>query len=217
MGSEMASNLQSHWKHFAQKLPPQLLYVKEELDLRKALIAIAVAAVVFTLFSMFASKNKKKFPPAVPGLPIVGNLLQLMDRKPHRSFTSWSEKYGPIFTIRTGLLNQVVITSSELAKEAMVTKYESISKRELGTSLNILTCQKTMVAMSDYGVEHRFLKKIVMANLLGPSPQRENRAIRASELEKMLESLHSELKSFPLSTCEVMFGNTLRRLCFPLS
>ncbi|KAJ7110303.1 hypothetical protein O6H91_Y570800 [Diphasiastrum complanatum] len=176
----MASNLQSHWKHFAQKLPPQLLYVKEELDLRKALIAIAVAAVVFTLFSMFASKNKKKFPPAVPGLPIVGNLLQLMDRKPHRSFTSWS------------LLNQ-----------AMVTKYESISKRELGTSLNILTCQKTMVAMSDYGVEHRFLKKIVMANLLGPSPQRENRAIRASELEKMLESLHSELKSFPLSTCEV--------------
>ncbi|KAJ7546664.1 hypothetical protein O6H91_08G049500 [Diphasiastrum complanatum] len=186
-------------KQIVSSLP---VLFKEELGLKKILIAVAAAGFLFTLFSMStSSKNKKRFPPGmwapfkiapsfVPGLPIVGNLLQLMDRKPHHSFTSWSEKYGPIFTIKTGLLNQVVITSSELAKE------------------------KRMVATSDYGEEHRLLKKIVMTNLLGPSPQRGNRPIRDSELEKMIKSLHAELKSYPQSTGEVNVREYTRQAMF---
>jgi hypothetical protein len=54
---------------------------------------------------------------AIPGLPVLGNLLQLMKEKPHHTFTSWAEKYGPIFSIKVGSIKQVVITSPEIAKE----------------------------------------------------------------------------------------------------
>jgi len=53
----------------------------------------------------------------------------------------------------------------------MVTKYESISQRQMPLALRVLTRDKTMVAMSDYGDEHRMLKKMLMTNLLGPNTQ----------------------------------------------
>ncbi|XP_077225234.1 ent-kaurene oxidase-like [Tasmannia lanceolata] len=56
-------------------------------------------------------------PPAVPGLPLIGNLLQLKAKKPHQTFTKWAETYGPIYTIRTGASSVVVLNSAELAKE----------------------------------------------------------------------------------------------------
>lgn len=54
---------------------------------------------------------------AVPGLPIIGNLHQLKEKKPHQTFARWSEEYGPIYSIRTGASSVVVVNSAEVAKE----------------------------------------------------------------------------------------------------
>ena len=51
------------------------------------------------------------------GLPIIGNLLQLREKKPHHTFTQWAEKYGTIYSICTGAKPIVVLNSSQLAKE----------------------------------------------------------------------------------------------------
>lgn len=53
---------------------------------------------------------------AVPGLPIIGNLLQLKEKKPHKTFARWAETYGPIYSIRTGANTLVVLNSSEVAE-----------------------------------------------------------------------------------------------------
>ena len=54
---------------------------------------------------------------AVPGLPLIGNLLQLKEKKPHQTFAKWAEAYGPIYSIKTGASTVVVLNSTELAKE----------------------------------------------------------------------------------------------------
>lgn len=54
---------------------------------------------------------------AVPGWPLIGNLLQLKEKKPHLTFAKWAATYGPIYTIRTGTSTVVVLNSTELAKE----------------------------------------------------------------------------------------------------
>lgn len=56
---------------------------------------------------------------ATPGLPIIGNLLQLKEKKPHKTFTKWAETYGAIYSIRTGAHTMVVLNSTEVAKEVI--------------------------------------------------------------------------------------------------
>lgn len=55
--------------------------------------------------------------PAVPGLPLIGNLLQLKEKKPHQTFAKWAEKYGPIYSIKTGASKLIVLNSTQVAKE----------------------------------------------------------------------------------------------------
>lgn len=54
---------------------------------------------------------------AVPGLPLVGNLLQLKEKKPYKTFALMAQKYGPIYSIRAGSSTIIVLNSTNLAKE----------------------------------------------------------------------------------------------------
>jgi ent-kaurene oxidase len=156
------------------------------------LLTIAILSNVYGRLKKQAGKN---LPPTIPGgVPFLGNLLQLKSAKPHRTFTDWAAKFGPIYHIKTGSINNVVINSAELAKEAMVTRYSSISTRRMPTALTILTAKKTMVAMSDYGPLHQKLKKMVVGNLLGPSIQARNRPIREDALRLMIDEIFAALK-----------------------
>lgn len=55
----------------------------------------------------------------VPGLPVIGNLLQLKEKKPYQTFTRWAEEYGPIYSIRTGASTMVVLNTTQVAKEVL--------------------------------------------------------------------------------------------------
>lgn len=57
------------------------------------------------------------FVSAVPGLPLIGNLHQLKEKKPHQTFAKWAEKYGPIYSIKMGASKLIVLNSAQVAKE----------------------------------------------------------------------------------------------------
>ncbi|KAH9301330.1 hypothetical protein KI387_012913, partial [Taxus chinensis] len=153
----------------------------------------------------------------VPGLPVLGNLLQLTEKKPHHTFTSWARKYGPIYSIRTGATPLVVLNSSQLAKEAMVSKFSAISTRKLPKALQILTREKTMIAMSDYGDFHRMVKKMILTNLLGATAQKQNqqRFLREHMQQNMMSSIYSELEARQ-STDGINIRRIIIRELFPL-
>ncbi|KAK9129652.1 hypothetical protein Sjap_010139 [Stephania japonica] len=134
----------------------------------------------------------------VPGLPLLGNLLQLKDKKPHQTFTKWAEIYGPIYKIKTGASSVVVLNSTDVVKEAMVTKYSSISTRKLSNALKILTNDKCMVATSDYNEFHKTVKRYILTSLLGPNAQKRLRGQRDNMVEDVMRELHSHVKSAPL-------------------
>lgn len=54
---------------------------------------------------------------AVPGLPVIGNLLQLKEKKPYKTFTQMAHKHGPIYSIRTGSSTLIVLNTAQVAKE----------------------------------------------------------------------------------------------------
>ncbi|KAG9455666.1 hypothetical protein H6P81_000174 [Aristolochia fimbriata] len=144
--------------------------------------------------AFFDRKRKSDYPPAVPGLPLIGNLLQLKAKKPHQTFAKWAEQYGPIYSIKTGASSLVVLNTSEVAKEAMVTRFSFISSRKLSNALTILTANKSMVAMSDYGDFHKIVKRNILTSILGPNAQKRNSHLRANMVDSVLDQLHVHIK-----------------------
>ncbi|XP_057547778.1 ent-kaurene oxidase, chloroplastic isoform X2 [Amaranthus tricolor] len=136
--------------------------------------------------------------PRVPGLPLLGNLLQLKEKKPYKTFTKWSEVYGPIYSIQLGSSHLIVLNNSNVAKEAMVTRFSSISTRKLSNALTILTYDKCMVATSDYNEFHKTVKKYIMTYLLGSNAQKRNRNIRETMLENVVCCFNAHIKHNPL-------------------
>lgn len=52
-----------------------------------------------------------------------------------------------------------------------MTRYSAISTRKLTNALKILTCDKSIVAISDYDEFHKTVKRHVLTNVLGPNAQ----------------------------------------------
>ncbi|XP_039171064.1 ent-kaurene oxidase [Eucalyptus grandis] len=136
--------------------------------------------------------------PEVPGLPIVGNLLQLKEKKPHMTFTKLAETHGPIYSIKTGATTMVVLNSTDVAKEAMVTRYPSISTRKLSNALRILTADKCMVAISDYDEFHKMVKRYIVAGVLGPNAQKRLRPHRDTMMKNLSRRYHALVADHPL-------------------
>ncbi|BAF19819.1 ent-sandaracopimaradiene 3-hydroxylase [Oryza sativa Japonica Group] len=143
-------------------------------------------------------KNRANPPPAVPGLPIIGNLHQLKEKKPHQTFAKWSETYGPIYTIKTGASPVVVLNSTEVAKEAMIDKFSSISTRKLPKAMSVLT-RKSMVAISDYGDYQKMAKRNIMIGMLGFNAQKQFRGTRERMISNVLSTLHKLVSLDPHS------------------
>ncbi|XP_057457719.1 ent-kaurene oxidase-like [Lotus japonicus] len=164
--------------------------------------ATTLALGVVLLFLVFWFTHKRsKLPsvPTVPGLPVIGNLLQLKEKKPYKTFTQMAEKYGPIYSIRTGASTLIVLNSVQLAKEAMVTRYSSISSRKLSSALQTLTSNKCLVAMSDYNEFHKMVKKHILANLLGANAQKRHRLHRQVMMENLSRQFNEHAKSSDLA------------------
>ncbi|XP_060199528.1 ent-kaurene oxidase isoform X2 [Lycium barbarum] len=121
----------------------------------------------------------------------------MTEKKPHKTFTKWAETYGPIYSIKTGANTIVVLNTNELAKEAMVTRYSAISTRKLTNALKILTCDKNMVAISDYDEFHKTVKRHVLTSVLGPTAQKSYRIHRDTLIKNVSKQLHDLVRNDP--------------------
>lgn len=53
----------------------------------------------------------------------------------------------------------------------MVTRYSSISTRKMSNAIKILGCDKSIVALTDYGEFHRTVKRHILTSTLGTNAQ----------------------------------------------
>ncbi|KAL1813108.1 hypothetical protein ACET3Z_023173 [Daucus carota] len=166
-------------------------------------VVAAVAALSLWFLKIFVDrkwKSTRKLPPLpeVPGLPLIGNLLQLKEKKPHKTFAKWAQTYGPVYSIRTGSNTVVVLNSNDVVKEAMVTRFPAISTRKLSSAVKILTSDKSIVAMSDYNDFYKTAKRHVLTHVLGPTAQRRNRILRDTLIDNTSDQLHALFRNRPL-------------------
>ncbi|KAH9300019.1 hypothetical protein KI387_011602 [Taxus chinensis] len=156
---------------------------------------LLVVAVVAAIIVNTRSSKRRKYPPGVGAWKIMRDLVLHKDKVAHRTFYQWAKHYGPVYSVRTGLSSAVlVLNSAKSCRQAMTDHHSSITAKKLTTALQVLSLDKTMVALSDYGRDHRLMKKLMVSHLLGTTPQRNNEFMREEMVEKLITSMHRELK-----------------------
>lgn len=105
---------------------------------------------------------RRKPPLAAGGWPLIGHLHLLggSDQPPYITLGALADRYGPIFSIRFGVHQAVVVSTWELAKEIFTTLDVIVSSRPKFTAAKILGHDYANFGFSPYGDYWREMRKV---------------------------------------------------------
>ena len=159
----------------------------------------AVATAALAMIVAVARYNRKhrglRLPPGPPGWPVVGNLFQVaFSGKPFIHYIrDLRREYGPILTLRMGVRTLVVISSAEMAHEALVEKGQEFASRPAeNTTRNIFSSNKFTVNSAVYGAEWRSLRRNMVSGMLSTARLREFRPARLRAMDRFVSRMRAE-------------------------
>ncbi|KAK9153768.1 hypothetical protein Sjap_001248 [Stephania japonica] len=164
---------------------------------------------LFTLFSLLISallffltrKPKSKpvnLPPGPPGWPVVGNLIQFArSGKPlYLYMHELRQIYGPIIHFKLGTRTMIILSSSDLAHEALIQKGQIFASRPPETrTRSIFSCDKFTVNSATYGPYWRSLRRNMVQGMLSSTRLKGFRSTRESAMDKLIERLNNEAQN----------------------
>ncbi|XP_076899792.1 cytochrome P450 93A3-like [Bidens hawaiensis] len=134
------------------------------------------------------SRAKYHLPPTPFSLPIVGH-LHLLGPIPHQAFHRLSQRYGPVFRLFMGSEPCVVASSPETAKEFLKTYENAYLDRPRNSATIYITYGSKDFAFTPYGPYWKFMKKIVMSQLLNGTTIDSLLHVRQDEINRFIKSL----------------------------
>nr|WET52751.1 cytochrome P450 82D365 [Callicarpa americana] len=141
--------------------------------------------------------SKSNAPPEAGGAwPFIGH-LHLMNggstaaKLPHITLGAMADKYGPIFTIRLGVRQAVVVSNGELAKELFTTCDVAVSSRPSLASSRHLGYDMAMFGFSPYGKYWQEIRKLVSSELLSARRVELQKHVLVSETAQSVNELYT--------------------------
>ncbi|KAI3846259.1 hypothetical protein MKW92_026192 [Papaver armeniacum] len=158
-------------------------------------------------------QNKPNFPPSPPKLPIIGNLHQL--GKPiHQVLHELSKVYGPVMLLQLGRVPTLVISSAEAAEQVLKTFDLEFCTRPPLVGPKRLSYNHLDIATGPYGEYWREIRKICVLELLSTKRVQSFKAVRAEEIDVMIDSLSScSSNTTPVDVFEKLISFTHKTIC----
>ncbi|XP_006366470.1 cytochrome P450 82A3-like [Solanum tuberosum] len=161
------------------------------------LIVVTVAASSFILFFFLGKTHSKSRRVAEAGgaWPIIGHLHLLggsdTDQLPHKIMGRMADKYGPIFGMKLGVHQVVVVSDHKLAKECFTTNDLALAGRPKLMSSEIMGYKQAFFGLCSYGPYWRETKKIATIELFSTRRIEMLKHIRQFEVKSGIKEIHN--------------------------
>ncbi|MBA0653557.1 hypothetical protein Goklo_020719, partial [Gossypium klotzschianum] len=158
----------------------------------------SICCTLFALFSCiyFYQSSKKpsrscSAPQAGGALPIIGHMHLFGGQQlTHKTLGGMADKYGPVFSLRLGSHEVLVVNSWEMAKECFTVHDKVFSTRPIITASKILGYDFAMFGFAPYGPYWREIRKITTIELLSNHRIDMLKHIRVSEVKSAIRELY---------------------------
>ncbi|GMH27048.1 hypothetical protein Nepgr_028891 [Nepenthes gracilis] len=139
------------------------------------------------------NENLKRQPPMPGGSwPIVGHINLLRGSKvPHIVLANLADKYGPIFKIKLGIRQVLVVSSREIAKECLIDNDRVFVNRPQTVATKHLAYNSAMLSFAPYGPYWRELRKITTLELLSNDRLEILKHVRISEVRDAIKLIYN--------------------------
>ena len=148
------------------------------------LLSITAVALAYKLYQ----RLRFNLPPGPHPWPIVGNLCQIKPVR-FRCFAEWSQSYGPIISVWFGSKLNVIVSSSELAKEVLKENDQKLADRYRTRSNASFSRGGKDLIWADYGPHFVKVRKLCNIELFSPKRIEALRPIREDEVTSMVQSI----------------------------
>uniref|UniRef100_A0A7N0RC41 Cytochrome P450 n=1 Tax=Kalanchoe fedtschenkoi TaxID=63787 RepID=A0A7N0RC41_KALFE len=163
---------------------------------------LLLSTVVFIIFFIYILRNNRSrgkakggssttgrlpLPPGPKRLPIIGNMHQLARGPllPHQQLRELAKQYGPLMYLQLGEVPTLVISSPEMAKEALKTHDAIFADRPYFISSSVMSYDSKNISFAPYGDYWRQLRRICIQELLSPKRVQSFRSIREGEIRNL--------------------------------
>ncbi|PWA56854.1 cytochrome P450 [Artemisia annua] len=172
-----------------------------------------------------STSSKPRLPPSPFAIPIIGH-LHLFNPVPHQAFHKLSLRYGPVIRLLMGSVPCVVVSSPNAAKEFLKTCENSFLDRPYNSATECVTYGSKDFAFANHGFYWKFMKKIVMSQLLSGATIDLLLPVRQDEINRFYKSLYQKAsigKALDLNAelirCSEEEGNAgdIRKLIFEIT
>ncbi|KAJ6338068.1 hypothetical protein OIU76_007697 [Salix suchowensis] len=135
-------------------------------------------------------------PPGPRQFPIIGNILALGD-KPHRTLAHLSRTYGPLMTLKLGTITTIVVSSPDIAKEALQKHDQAFSSRTVPDALHVqhYNFHKNTMIWLPASTHWRFLRKLAATQMFTSQRLDASQALRGKKVQELLEYVHENCNS----------------------
>ncbi|KAH6760234.1 cytochrome P450 [Perilla frutescens var. frutescens] len=176
------------------------------------LLSLSFVAIAFK----HLAKPRRNLPPTpFPSLPLLGH-LHLLKFPLHRTFNKFSQKLGPIFSLRLGTRFMVVVSSPAVVEECFTKNDVVLADRPRFIIGEYIGYNYTTLIGANYGDYWRDLRRLMTVEIFSLARLNTFQSIRHDEISLMLEKLYKKswqgfarVEIRPLLS-ELTFNNIMR-------
>ncbi|ESK83069.1 cytochrome p450 [Moniliophthora roreri MCA 2997] len=174
-----------------QATPPNLVI----LQISRLQVVGAVIGLLVVLYlrqqAAWRARNPKglPLPPGPPGLPIIGNVHQLLGKSIVPLLEKWTREYGPVVHIKLFGLPVIIVGSSAAGKELLETRHQKYSGRP-----NLLLASEAMqggMMMPFIHANERFrrVRKLVTTEMRPAAVTQYFNPVQSVEIHRLVHSI----------------------------
>ncbi|CAG2252187.1 unnamed protein product [Mytilus edulis] len=181
------------------------------LNVQTVLLGIVVILVVYKV----RQKWKYKLPPGPFAWPFIGNYEVIKAKFLHEIFAKYVKTYGPVFTVKLGPVQMVVLNDIESVTEALVKRKAEFANRPNLPSLDKLSNGRKNIVFANYTPAWKLHRKIAGKALRQYLAGKHLEEVLHNSMHKCLPLMAEEKEEFdPEPIIDLMVFHMLNSVCF---